>query len=321
MGVAIAHNLCMIGFLNLESRMQVRVAMDEFLQFCAVERRLSPHTTQAYGSDLVDFHRWIGSGAITFDVSTAKLKDYLLHMVSERKLATSTVRRRLACLRSFFKFLTDLRQTPSPFEGWRLKLPRRKQLPRSLSRAEASCLLSSNYSPTTCQCDVRAVFGVIIRLMVSTGLRVGEVCKLHTDDISSDGTVLRVRGKGSKERVAYVTDAELIRALRHLRLERGACGTAPLFINRRGSAMKPQSVRLQLRKIAQNVGLARRVTPHMLRHTAATLLIETGVDIRFVQRLLGHSSIATTEIYTHVSDEALRNTLARANILGSITAR
>src|SRR5262249_45897230 len=91
-----------------------------------------------------------------------------------------------------------------------------------------------------------------------------------------------------------------------------------LFVNRCGAPMRPQSIRSTLRRLATEAGLARRVTPHMLRHTAATLLIETGVDIRFVQRLLGHSSIATTEIYTHVSNEALRTTLERANILGGL---
>src|SRR4029078_13201540 len=99
-------------------------------------------------------------------------------------------------------------------------------------------------------------------------------------------------------------------------------GTAAsnLFLNRRGLPLKPQSVRAELRRYSMRAGTARRSTPHMLRHTAATLLIERGVDIRFVQRLLGHSSIATTEIYTHVSDEALRVTLKKANVLGSFAA-
>src|SRR5262249_59513877 len=107
-----------------------------------------------------------------------------------------------------------------------------------------------------------------------------------------------------------------------IKMRQQAAGRQPsLFVNRYGLPMKPQSVRSRLHRYANDAGLARRVTPHMLRHTAATLLIETGVDIRFVQRLLGHSSIATTEIYTHVSDEALRATLERANILGALGAR
>jgi site-specific recombinase XerD len=320
MGVATTLNLCKIVSPILENFMQFVVATSKFLQFCAVERRLSPHTTDAYKSDLTDFQRWFGMSFTTTEISNAHLKDYLQHMIGERKLTTSTVRRRLACLRSFFKFAADLGQTSNPFEGWHLQLARRRRLPRTLSRAEASCLLSPNSSPAATPTHIENDFGVVVRLMVSTGLRVGEVCKLHTEDISFDGAMIRVRGKGSKERIAYVTDPELAGALQRLRVERGPTGVAPLFINRRGTGMKPQTVRLQLRRIAQEVGLVRRITPHMLRHTAATLLIETGVDIRFVQRLLGHSSIATTEIYTHVSDEALRTTLTRANILGSFKA-
>ena len=298
--------------------MQFRVAVAAFLQSCAVERRLSSHTIQAYACDLGDFHKWLGAGATPEQISTSTLKAYLEHMVSERSLTTATVRRRLACLRSFFKFLAETGETPNPFDGWQLKLPRRKRLPRTLSRAEAMRLLSAAPSSDLAlqRNDADAIFAVIVRLMISTGLRVGEVCKLHTDDISAAGSMIRIRGKGAKERIVYVTNAELAEEIDRLRIRRGLHCAAPLFINRHGAIMRPQSVRLRLRRLAQDEGLARRITPHMLRHTAATLLIETGVDIRFVQRLLGHSSIATTEIYTHVSDEALKATLTRANVLG-----
>jgi site-specific recombinase XerD len=157
--------------------------------------------------------------------------------------------------------------------------------------------------------------------MVSTGIRVGELCRLRIDDLSPDAASIRVHGKGSRDRIVYITDAALRARLRTMiekRRESDAlCGS--LFLNRNGLPMKPQSIRSRLRRHAVDVGLSRRVTPHMLRHTAATLLIETGVDIRIVQRLLGHSSIATTEIYTHVSDEALRTTLERADVLGMLS--
>src|SRR5262249_12475186 len=155
-----------------------------------------------------------------------------------------------------------------------------------------------------------------LRLMLSTGIRVGELCKLGVEDVSPDGGSLRIHGKGSRDRVAYICDDGLKRELRRTIMERqhATGGHAALLLNRYGLPMKPQSVRSSLRRHAGQIGLARRITPHMLRHTAATLLIETGVDIRFVQRLLGHSSIATTEIYTHVSDEALRITLERADV-------
>jgi integrase/recombinase XerD len=159
--------------------------------------------------------------------------------------------------------------------------------------------------------------------MISMGLRIGEVCRLSVEAVSPDGLSLRVHGKGSRDRIAYVSDPILRRDLSDIvKKRRVAAGAgAALFLNRRGSPIRPQSIRSKLRKLAAEAGITRRVTPHMLRHTAATLLIETGVDIRFVQRLLGHSSIATTEIYTHVSDEALRTTLERADVLRELGGR
>ena len=132
----------------------------------------------------------------------------------------------------------------------------------------------------------------------------------------SQGAALRVRGKGARDRIAYVSNATLAQELTTLAGQRG--GNGALFLNRSGRPLRPHSIRTRLRVLAEQSGLRRKLTPHMLRHTAATLLIETGVDIRFVQRLLGHSSISTTEIYTHVSDEALRTTLARANVLSTL---
>jgi site-specific recombinase XerD len=189
-----------------------------------------------------------------------------------------------------------------------------------LSRGEASFLLASRAAEIGMAGEGEAVFRTIVRLMVGTGMRVGELCKIKLDDLSPEGAVVRIHGKGARDRVAYVTDPGLRRDLQRLVAQRRKAGTAALFVNRYGSHMRPQSVRSKLRRLAKEAGLSRRVTPHMLRHTAATLLIETGVDIRFVQRLLGHSSIATTEIYTHVSDEALRVTLERADVLGTLGA-
>jgi site-specific recombinase XerD len=161
-----------------------------------------------------------------------------------------------------------------------------------------------------------------VRLMIATGIRVGELCKIQVEDVSPDGTSLRIHGKGARDRIAYISDGDLRSNLGKL-VEwhrRNSSVDGNLFLNRRARPMRPQSIRSELRRYSTRTGTGRRITPHMLRHTAATLLIERGVDIRFVQRLLGHSSIATTEIYTHVSDEALRMTLDRANVLGTLAA-
>jgi integrase/recombinase XerD len=298
--------------------MLVTSSLEEFAKFCTVERQLSANTVQAYRNDLADYVKWIRGETQRNEAATETLKAYLEHMIADRKLAAATVRRRIACLRAFFRWSSGAGAVSDPFQGWRPTLPRRRRLPRSLSRPEARFLLSCRGETTTDE-----TLGVTIRLMISTGLRVGEVCRLRVEDISPDGLSLHVHGKGSRDRVAYVSDAALRTDLSEIFKKRRLAGgpSAALFLNRRGLPIRPQSIRSKLRRVAGDAGIVRRVTPHMLRHTAATLLIETGVDIRFVQRLLGHSSIATTEIYTHVSDEALRTTLERADVLGVLNTR
>ena len=318
--------------------MQFCVAVDEFLRFCSLERQLSAYTLAAYGTDLNDFTKWIrmrtGSAAAHVvategvadiaiaDISTAALKHYLEDMVGARRLAVATVRRRFACLRAFFRRAAARGGVADPFAEWRPLLPRRKRLPRTLSRSETRFLLAGRAVKAMPRRAGETPFDTIVRLLVVTGMRVGELCRLRLDDVAPDGSVLRIHGKGARDRVAYVTDAGLRQDLRRIveHRRRAAADAGALFLNRHGAPLRPQSVRARLRRLAKDAGLGRRVTPHMLRHTAATLLIETGVDIRFVQRLLGHSSIATTEIYTHVSDEALRRTLERADVLGALGA-
>jgi integrase/recombinase XerD len=295
--------------------MSIRRQVDQFLKYCTIERQLSENTLQAYFYDLADFRKWLPSGTKSCDVKTDDLRNYLEDMITGRRLSVATVRRRIACLRSFFRYFDEGKVLSDPFIGWRLKLPRRKRLPRSLSHGETGTLLKLRSLG-------RHDLSIEIGLMIATGIRVGELCKIQTGDVSPDGSTMRIQGKGSRDRVVYVTNRKLRAKLQALVGGRQRLlGThGPLFANRYGSPLRPHSFRSRLRSVANYAGLKRRVTPHMLRHTAATLLIENGVDIRIVQRLLGHSSIATTEIYTHVSDEALRKTLERADILDVIVA-
>lgn len=296
-------------------------AINDFLTYCRLEKQLSQHTLDAYRGDLRDFGQWIPSDITSDCVTGDHLKGYFAHLV-DRDLASASLRRRFACLRSFFRRVSAVSSAPDPFSVWQPQFPRRKRLPRALSRSEISDLL------TACRRTARSGASagdvrVAVRLMISTGIRVGELCSLRPEDISHDGSMVRVRGKGSRDRVAFVTDARLQADLRALARRAGG-SPAPgevLFVNRSGSSIRPPSIRSRLRGWSTEAGLQRRVTPHMLRHTAATLLLETGVDIRFVQKLLGHSSIATTEIYTHVTDEALRSTLLRADVLASVDSQ
>lgn len=304
--------------------MSLRGQCKQFLDYCSLERRLSQCTMDAYACDLADFRKWLPAGSDLPPIDTGILRDYLEDMVSQRKLSAATVRRRFACLRAFFRYAEATYNAHNPFDGWKLSLPRRKRLPRALSHGEASFLLSSSVSdglgaPSHLR---ESTLRMALSIMISTGVRIGELCGLKTDDVIQDGAALRIHGKGSRDRVVYIADASLRADLKELvRTRQQFFGTSsPLFLNCRGARMRPHSIRQRLGRFAKQVGIKRHVTPHMLRHTAATLLIETGVDIRIVQRLLGHSSIATTEIYTHVSDQTLRMSLERANILGGLAA-
>jgi site-specific recombinase XerD len=296
--------------------MEFQKALDRFLQFCSVERRMSRHTISAYSFDLHDFRRCLAAEKSLESVGEEDLRLYLDDMVSRRSLSAATVRRRLACLRGFFRHQTEWEGIKDPFANWRPELPRCRRLPRALARSELISILRSGPQARRNAQD----FQTAISLLVATGLRVGELCCIRLEDISPDCAAIRVHGKGARDRVVYVTDLSLRTALAVIvaqrRLEDG--DSVHLLLNRWRAPMRPPSIRARLRSIAAHSGIKRRITPHMLRHTAATLLIETGVDIRFVQRLLGHSSIATTEIYTHVTDEALRSSLAKADVLSGL---
>jgi integrase/recombinase XerD len=302
--------------------MLLAAAIEDFLRYCEIERQLSQHTLQAYAGDLDDFCRFMSAGTAVESMTEVSLTEYLKDMVERRKLAIATVRRRFACLRAFNRRLIVLEKASDLFSRWQLQLPRRKRLPRALSGREVSSLLTTFASQRTTSKLAQSQSSTAVRLMIATGIRVGELCRVLVDDVSPDGKSLRIHGKGARDRIAYISDVDLRSDLERLiewHQKNGSNG-GNLFLNRRASPLKPQSIRSELRRYSTRTGTSRRITPHMLRHTAATLLIERGVDIRFVQRLLGHSSIATTEIYTHVSDEALRMTLERANVLGTLAA-
>jgi len=305
----------LIGDLHLEEVMLFSVAITQFLTFCAVEKRLSILTLDAYGRDLRDFQKFAADLSLLEAVPGERLRAYLEDLVGRRGLSTATAKRRLATLRGFFAWARDTLAAESPFDAWRPRMKRARRLPRSVPREDLRDLITP--SPLTAPWGCELTHTIVV-LFVATGLRVSELCKLSRKDISADGSRLHVHGKGSRERVVYVTDGGLQRRIVDLveacALEPGA----PLLINRNGRRLSPAAVRGRLHRLVRRTGCKRRITPHMLRHTAATLLIEEGVDIRLVQRLLGHASIATTEIYTHVADETLRSTLVRADVVGRL---
>jgi integrase/recombinase XerD len=285
----------------------------DYVRRLKAARDPSEHTLRAYKSDLDDYARFLAARRLCPREGETVLA-YAGHLIEERAAAPRTLRRRMACLRGFYKdAVRSGTLERSPFAELEMQLPRSRSLPRALSRAEARLLARHAW----CGIDARKTraFAAAVLLMLSVGLRVGELVRLRPGDYDPDGGGLHVRGKGRRERRVFVTDQRLGVSLALLASRRDAsslCGPST-------HEWTTQAVRRELRSFAAAAGIERRVTPHMLRHTCATLLLEDGVDLRVLQRLLGHENIATTALYAHVGDSGLRKALEKASLLGTLS--
>ncbi len=292
-----------------------------FLEHCK-RKGLSDHSLRAYRRDLAHFQGWVKDGSVQTVVSKGQIESWVSGM-QEESLAPASIKRRLACLKVFLRWLEwegMLDQNPFHRLQLSIKLPRR--LPRNLRRDELSSLLRGTPSDKSVP-FARNTLCVALDLMFLTGIRVGEAVSIRLKDIDTvTGTVL-IHGKGNRERKVFISDQaclERIKAYMAARSERvRACDH--LLVTSLGTPASTDYIRRHLHKLAKDLKLERKITPHMLRHSTATQMLEAGVDIRMVQKLLGHSSISTTEIYTHVSDASLKAAITAANLSQQLEKR
>lgn len=296
----------------------MQTATDRFLQYLQVERNASELTLKSYAEDLLALREYLcevyeGRCPQPGEITIQDLRSYLAGM-HEVNYAKSTISRRLASLRSFFRF--GLR------EGWvsnnpakPLRNPRKdRTLPHHLSTEELGKLLNAPSSRTSQGLRDRA----ILETTYSAGLRVSEVVGLCDGDIDFEAGILRIRGKGKRERLApigsYAMDAlHAWLDVRKVHADQPTGPAAPVFVNRFGRRLTTRSVGRMLEKHLRKACLDRRTTPHSLRHSFATHLLDRGADIRSVQELLGHKSLITTQIYTHVTTAGLREVYEKAH--------
>lgn len=310
--------------------MNVAHACADFLTHCRVAKNLSPHTLRAYTIDLSEFERFVGIGTQVDIVDRPLLRRYLTHLFEARKLKETSVKRRLACLKVMFRWLElDEVISVSPFHRLdaRIRLP--KRLPRNLSDDEVRRLrrmalervgLSGRITERKAlrvarRTDFDAFTTlVVLEVLLGTGMRVGELVGIRLEDIDLTERVITILGKGSRQRRVFLPDddtATLVAVYRTVTDGRRKSHDH-FMITTQGGPASTQHIRNLVRDAATEADLPRRITPHMLRHTAATRLLENGVDIRFVQRLLGHQSISTTELYTTVTDASLKAAIMMA---------
>lgn len=284
--------------------MLFRDAASDFIRHCQSIRKLSPHTIRAYELDLTRFTQFLGRRAVLATCDKSVIHNYVRHLFDVRSLKESSVKRHLATLRSLFRWLEeDGHGIEDPFRGARIRIRMPKRLPRVIARSDIRRLLLHDRPHTFA--DLTGY--VAIELLFATGMRVSELASLLDTAVDVDDGTITIVGKGNRQRRVFVPD-ELKSILRDYRTarDRTPSSAETFLVNSRGAAATPQMIRRLVRLHGERSSVRDRVTPHMFRHSVATYLLEEGVDIRYVQRLLGHRSISTTEIYTHVADSALK---------------
>ncbi len=280
---------------------EYKLHIDEFLNYCRYHKKLSEKTIRAYKIDLSQY------GAFSNELSKQALWDYIEHL--NKKYKPKTAKRKLATLKAFIHFLLlqDLIDY-NPFDKLETTIKEPLLLPKTIPLGVIAKLISFAYqqivfakSDYQIRCAVRNT--AILELLFATGARVAEICTLRSDNVDLIGNSVKFYGKGSKERIIPIENFAVLSILRkyHSLFEKEILDSGYFFVNKLGRRMTEQSVRNMINSYCQLCGVEMHITPHMFRHSFATLLLEEDVDIRYIQRMLGHSSITTTQIYTHVT--------------------
>ena len=291
--------------------------IDTFVNHLAVERGLSANTLAAYRNDLsalAKFQCPKNKPAISWgSVKERDIRNFLDDL-DKRGYSLATKSRKIASAKSFFNFLKSEGIIHNNLMD-EVRQPRSGQvLPKALSIEEVDLLLNFKSEKQSTE-DLRD--GVMVELMYAAGLRVSELVGLNVRDVDLDVGSVRTIGKGYKERIIPIYETAVESISEYVTIIRPIHSQSQkqeaLFLNRRGSRLTRQAVWLRLRKLAITVGISGKITPHMLRHSFATHLLHGGASLRHVQELLGHSNIATTQIYTHLTDKHIRNEYAKAH--------
>lgn len=287
-----------------------------YLTYCQSQKRLDNKTLKAYRIDLKQFGQKICTNDIS-DVTPNVLEAYIATL--HQTYAPKTVRRKIASVKAFFHFLEQKEKIDrSPFHKIEIKFREPVILPKTISLRTIETLLSTIYhqyktAKTGHQRRNALRDAAVIETLFATGIRISELCSLKPDDVDLQDNCILIYGKGSKERKLQIGNEDVARILREYKdsylTEMHTCDH--FFANQNSTPLSDQSVRRMINKYTALASIDLHITPHMFRHTFATSLLEADVDIRYIQKMLGHSSIHVTEIYTHVSMSKQRDILMR----------
>lgn len=295
-----------------------------YLNHCQFEKGLDAKTLKAYKIDLLQYATYAKETGDIFCKET--LQSYIVYLHNRYKI--KSVKRKIASLKAFFNYLEYEEVTArNPFLKLRIKLHEPFLLPRTIPLTSIDTLLHFAHQQTSemprdrygYRAGLRDV--AVLELLFATGMRVSELCSLHSENVNLSEGSIKIYGKGSKERIIQIGNQEVLLAVKtyYEAFAELIENTGWFFINRLGGRLSDQSVRIMITKYCQAAGISQHITPHMFRHSFATLLLEEDVDIRYIQQLLGHSSIVTTQIYTHVTTKKQRDILTTKHPRNKIT--
>lgn len=293
----------------------LKTLFNDYIKYCKFQKKLSEKTIKAYNIDLLQFLDF--SSGTTRPFERSNLTEYLRFLNQQYK--PKSAKRKIASLKAFCSYLTyeDILKI-HPFTKIKTTFREPLLLPKVIPLNTIQALLKTAYTQKEdshltkkqYRCILRDI--AVMELLFATGIRVSELSFLKPENIDLTEKSLKIYGKGAKERVLYIENDDVIKALHTYQMEFlseiEACGF--FFINNRGSRYSEQSIRNMITKYTALIGSPIHITPHMFRHSFATLLLEEDVDIRYIQNMLGHSSVTTTQIYTHVSTSKQRKILA-----------
>ncbi len=282
------------------------IHIKNYLEYCNTQKRLDVKTLKAYRIDLRQFSEQI-SIAETTELTSTFLETYVAKL--HQQYAPKTVKRKIASLKAFFHYL-EYKEiiNQNPFSKLQMRFREPIALPKTILLHTIETLLNTVYeqyrnAPSSYQKKNSLRDIAVIELLFATGIRISELCTIQYQNIDLQNNVIVIKGKGAKERLIHICDEHVITALEKYRSEYDSeihsCGY--FFVNSIGNRLSDQSVREMINKYCQIADIQQHITPHMFRHSFATLLLEENVDIRYIQTMLGHSSINVTEIYTHVT--------------------
>ena len=285
----------------------------EYLEYCEYRKRLDTKSIKAYRIDLKQYYSFCYNSNDFLSRDTVDFFITVLH----KQYKPKTVKRKIASLKSFFHYLEykDL-LTENPFTKLDVHFREAKLLPKTIPFHSIQKFLSVLYqeksrASSTYQqrCCIRNI--AVIELLFATGMRISELCGLRPSDIDLENNTVLIYGKGARERILQIGNPEVISALTLYRktFQREIAYCNYFFVNKFNNKLSDQSVRFMINHYTDSAGIEQHITPHMFRHSFATLLLEQDVDIRYIQKMLGHSSISTTEIYTHVSNTKQKDIL------------